>query len=333
MNKKNWLILFLACTVALTFNACKKSDDDNNDTTDTGPTEWVKSTVFTGDPRSHAAQFQIGETTYVVGGLLRNNTPVKDAWSFANAQWAPVAEFPGEARHSAVGFAANGKGYVGLGTNGTVAFSDFWEYDPATNTWAQLAGELTVDQARYGAVAFSLGNTGYVGLGATGSGKNLSDFYRFNPTTKTWTVVPAQFKSKRVYAFAFVVGNKAYIGGGTDNNQFPDDFYSFDGDNWAELNSINRNDNSYTYDITRFSASTFAIGNHGYVVGGRKNSILGNVWKYDPASDSWTDKHQFFQGSYREGAVSFAIGNKGYVVTGMNGSAKFDDNWVFTPVR
>ncbi|HMR19639.1 MAG TPA: kelch repeat-containing protein [Sphingobacterium sp.] len=331
MNNKNWLFIFLACTFALTFNACKKSED--SDTTDTGPTEWVKSTVFTGDPRSNAAYFQIGDKGYIVGGILKNNARVNDAWQFSNSQWSPIADFPGEARHSAIGFSVGNKGYVGLGYNGTNALSDFYEYDPATNTWTEVTAELPVDKARYGAVAFSLGNAGYVGLGSTETGKNLSDMYRFNPSTKTWTVVPAQFKSKRANAFAFVIGNKAYVGGGMDNNQFPEDFYSFDGENWAELNPINRSDDNYTYDITRQSTATFAIGNYGYVVGGRKNSVLGNVWKYDPATDSWTDKHQAFLGSYRESAASFSIGGKGYVVTGMNGTAKFDDNWVFTPVR
>ncbi len=333
MNKKNWLFLFLACAFTLTFNACKKSDDTDT-TTDTGPTEWVRSTVFTGDNRSHAASFQIGETGYIVGGILNNGTRLADAWSFSNEQWARIEDFPGEARHNAVGFSVSNKGYVGLGLDKDgKALSDFWEYDPAGDTWTLLANELPTDPYRFGAVAFSLSGHGYVGLGAKESGKNLSDFYRFDPSTKSWTAVPAQFKSKRVNAFAFVIGDKAYVGGGLDNGQYPDDFYSFDGTKWEEKATINRNDDSYTYDITRQGAAAFAIGNYGYVVGGSKGYALGTVWKYEPASDSWTDKHQAFQGSSREGAVAFSIGGKGYVATGGNGSSKFDDNWVFTPVR
>src|SRR5690606_28197130 len=155
MNKKNWLFLFLACAFTLTFNACKKSEDTDS-TTDTGPTEWVKSTVFTGDPRSNAASFQIGETGYIVGGLLKNNTALKDAWSFSDAQWTSIAEFPGEARYSAVGFSVDGKGYVGLGHNGTDALSDFWEYDPSDDTWTELTETLPTNAARSGAVAFAL---------------------------------------------------------------------------------------------------------------------------------------------------------------------------------
>src|SRR5690606_7173913 len=178
MNKKNWLFLFLACAFTLTFNACKKSEDTDS-TTDTGPTEWVKSTVFNGDLRINALSLQIGETGYIVGGLLKNNTALKDAWSFSDAQWTPIAEFPGEARYSAVGFSVDGKGYVGLGYNGTNALSDFWEYDPTTDTWTDLTTSLPVDGARYGAIAFALGNHGYVGLGSTENSKNLSDIYKF----------------------------------------------------------------------------------------------------------------------------------------------------------
>src|SRR5690606_29890310 len=144
MNKKNWLFLFLACAFTLTFNACKKSDDTDT-TTDTGPTEWVKSAVFTGDPRSNAAYFQIGDKGYIVGGLLKNNTPLADAWSFSNGLWTAIEDFPGEARYGAVGFAVDGKGYVGLGYNGTEALSDFWEYDPETDAWTPVTAKLDKD--------------------------------------------------------------------------------------------------------------------------------------------------------------------------------------------
>lgn len=335
MNKKNWLVLFLACAVTLTaFNSCKKSDDE--DTTDTGPTEWTRSTVFTGDPRSNAASFQIGSAGYLVGGMVGSSittpTRVNDAWTFNNGAWSKIADFTGTARQSAVGFAIDGKGFVGTGHDGANALVDFYAYDPSANTWTAVAD--FPGEARYGAVAFSLGGYGYVGLGATATGKTLSDFYRYNPQTNTWTTVATNFKRKRVNAFAFVIGNKAYVGGGIDNNEFPEDFYSYDGTTWTELNPINRSDDDYTYDLTRQSPATFTIGSYGYVVGGKKFSVLGNVWKYQPESDSWTDKHQAFQGSYREGAVAFSIDGNGYVATGINSSSsRFDDNWKFTPVR
>jgi len=133
-------------------------------------------------------------------------------------------------------------------------------------------------------------------------------------------------------AFAFVIGNKAYVGGGIDNNQYPDDFYSFDGTNWAKVASL-KSDKDPVYDLTRQAASAFVIGNYGYVVGGKKSAVLNTTWKYDPAKNEWVNKHQALPQNAREGAVAFSIDSKGYLTTGANGSFRFDDTWVFTPVR
>lgn len=328
MNKKNWLYLVLACTFMLTaFNSCKKSDD--NTETDSGPTEWVKTSAFDGDPRSGAAGFQINNTGYLTTGILSTNDRTNDTWAFANNVWKQIADFTGDPRNGAVGFAVGGKGYVGTGFNGTDALADFYAYDPTANTWTAVAP--FPGEARYGAVAFTLGEFAYVGLGATKTQKTLKDFYRYDPKNNTWTAIGTTFKNKRVNAFAFVIGNKAYVGGGIDNNQFVEDFYSFDGTTWADETPLK--DESATYDLTRQSASTFVIGNFGYVVGGKKSSVLGNVWKYDPATKTWSDKHQALPQNAREGAVAYSIDGKGYLTTGMNSANKFDDTWVFTQVR
>jgi N-acetylneuraminic acid mutarotase len=329
MNKKNWLGVVLACAIALTsFNSCKKSED----TEEEGATEWVKASAFEGDPRSNAASFQINEVGYLATGVITSGsttTRTKDAWTFKNNIWSPIAPFAGAARQGAVGFSVGNFGYVGLGSDGQNAFGDFYKYDPANNTWTEIAP--FPGEARYGAVAFTLGNVGYVGLGATNNNKTLKDFWKYDPSNNTWTQIGTEFENKRVYGFAFVIAGKAYVGGGIDNNQYPEDFFSFDGTKWTKLAPLKDTDN--TYDLTRHSASTFVIGNYGYVVGGRKASVLSNVWKYDPAANEWVSKHQALPQNAREGAVAFSIGGKGYLTTGMNGTNKFDDTWVFTQAR
>lgn len=329
MNKKNWLILFLACTIALTsFNSCKKSNDTDT-STDTGPTEWFKTSAFDGDPRSAAAYFSIGDNGFITTGILRTNERVKDTWLFDSKKgsWSKKADFIGDARNAAVGFAINGVGFVGTGYNGTDALNDFYKYDSATDKWTAIAP--LPGEARYGAVAFSLGGFGYVGLGSTKAEKTLKDFYKYDPATNTWTSVGTIFANKRVNAFSFVIGNTAYVGGGFDNNSFPEDFYKFDGTTWTRLNDIKNDD----IDVTRQSASAFTVGQTAFVVGGKKSSILNSTWRYNPSNDSWESKHQAFQGSAREGAAAFSVNGKGYITTGANGTFKFDDTWEFIPVR
>ncbi|QBQ39694.1 Kelch repeat-containing protein [Sphingobacterium psychroaquaticum] len=332
MNKKNWLSLILVCAIALTsFNSCSKSDDD--ETTDDGPTEWVRSTVFKNDPRNGAASFTINNVAYVVGGYVRNEGVVNDGSSFNGTTWSDIADFTGTARQMAVGFSIDGIGYVGTGSTGTDDLNDFYKFDPKTDKWTKIAD--FPGKARYGAVAFTLGKFAYVGLGSTKTDNKFSDFYKYDPATDVWTEIPSPFKYKKAFAFTFVIGDKAYVGGGYANSaNLPEDFYSFDGTNWKPLADLNRSDASYTYDVRKYNAGAFVIGNNGYVVSGRSGSSITNtVWKYDPASDSWTDKHQNLPADAREKAVSFTLNGKGYISTGVNGSFIFDNTWEFTQVR
>ncbi|MCC2600486.1 Kelch repeat-containing protein [Sphingobacterium sp. FBM7-1] len=341
MNKKNWLLLFFACAIAFaSFNSCKK-DDNESESGDTGPTEWRRSVVFDGQRRSGAASFTSsgsGAAAYVVGGYTSAGF-VTDAFKFDGATWAPIKEFPGQPRHEAVGFFIGGKGYVGTGhslVNGVSEdFNDFYSYDPATNEWEEIAP--FPGDARYGAVAFTLGNYAYVGLGRAKQGStDYSNFYRYNPSNDTWTPISSPFKYKKAYAFAFVIGDKAYVGGGQDGgtNALPEDFYSFDGSEWEPLNDLNRSDDNYTYDARKYAASAFSIGNYGYVISGRNAStVTSTVWKYDPATDSWTDKHEALSSDPREKSVGFSLNGKGYITTGLNGSRYFDSTFEFIPVR
>ena len=331
MNKKNWLCIVLACAFTLSaFNSCKK-DDDIDTTTDNGPTEWVKASAFDGDPRNGAAAFQIGNKGYLATGILSTNEVTTNAYSFENNVWNLIADFAGPARTGAVGFAIGENGYVGLGYDGEEVLKDFWKYNPATNTWTQIASLPAQAEARYGAVAFTLGGYAYVGLGSTKAQKTLKDFWKYDPATDSWTSVGSEFTQKRRNAFAFVIGNKAYVGGGFDNNSYPEDFWSFDGTKWSPEAPLKDAEN--TYDLTREGASAFTIGNYGFVVGGKKSAVLNTVWKYDPVAKKWESKHQALPQNAREGAVAYSINGKGYLTTGVNGGQKYDDTWVFTPVR
>ena len=82
-------------------------------------------------------------------------------------QWVKKENLGGVARHRATGVSIGQKGYIGLGhVNGTgvnYAFSDWWEFEPASNSWTQKADYLLGEG--YGASAFSVGTKGYVGSG------------------------------------------------------------------------------------------------------------------------------------------------------------------------
>jgi N-acetylneuraminic acid mutarotase len=88
-----------------------------------------------------------------------------------------VADFPGSARETAIGFSIGNKGYVGLGTDATYSDKnkDFWQYDPSTNTWIKKADYPGT--GIYGATGFSVNDKGYVGLGGSAEYGQKKDFW------------------------------------------------------------------------------------------------------------------------------------------------------------
>ena len=332
MNRKNWLFALLVFFIGVSFvtTSCKKSDDSSSD----GIDEWFEDSDFTGKSRNGAIGFTIGSNGYLTAGYDGTNFR-NDSWKFTptTGAWEKLADFPGDARYDGVSFVIGDNAYVGTGIKGSKSYTkDFYKYDSKTNTWSKIADYP--GDASYGAIAFSLNGKGYVGTGYSEENDWSKEFYEYDPATDKWSSMAAPFPgSKRVYGFTFTIDGVVYVGGGVSNNQFPKDFYKFDGAKWTRLQDLNRDDNSYTYDVTRKNASVFVINNMGYVTIGSKSSVIGSTWKYNPKTDVWNDDHQSFLGSARDGAVSFSLNNAGYITTGKNGSSRFDDTWKFTPLR
>lgn len=85
--------------------------------------------------------------------------------SAAQNTWSQKANFI-SSRHGTVSFGIGNKGYFGTGNDSLWgSHDDFWEFDPALNSWTQKAN--VPGPTRYGAVGFSINYIGYIGLGST----------------------------------------------------------------------------------------------------------------------------------------------------------------------
>ncbi|WMJ73026.1 kelch repeat-containing protein [Cytophagaceae bacterium ABcell3] len=240
--------------------------------------------------------------------------------------WDRKADFAGASRFGAVGFAIGDKGYIGTGFDGAVDRTDFWEYDPATNTWTQKA-EFS-GSARSLAAAFVIENKGYVGTGASGATGNR-DFFVYDQSTNTWAGSGniGGNNLRRFYSVGFAVGNKGYVATGTNGNQRRNDLIEFD----ATDNSWNAKNNFAG--VAREHAVGFSIGDKGYVGTGFDGEVfLKDMWEYDPEADAWTQKADLL-GVERAGAIGMAIGNLGYVGTGYNSEGDLEDFYEFDPVK
>lgn len=326
-----WMPLLV---VFLSFTSCGEEDDEDL------IGNWINCYQSDAKARSQAVSFTIGEYGYLATGYYGTNKElVKDCWRFdpSNNQWSRIDSLPDgfTGRIDAVGFSANGKGYVCTGyynLSPTAELKDLWEFDPASDTWTRKAD--FPGTARYGAVAFSVNNKGYV-LGGY-DGTYYKDLYEYDPVTNVWTTKSSLPGNKRRYAMAFVINNIAYVFGGENNGTYLTDFFSYDASNdtWTTLRDIaNTSDKSYDDDyksIARKYGATFVINDLGYVATGDYGSIVSEVWEYNPSKDLWTEKTEF-EGTPRTSAVGFTINGRGFIATGKSSSTYFDDVWEFKP--
>jgi N-acetylneuraminic acid mutarotase len=232
-----------------------------------------------------------------------------------------------------VGFTINGKAYVGTGYDGTNYRKDFYEYDPSTDSWAQVADYAGT--ARFQATAFSIENLGYVGTGYDGN--YLKDMFAYDPLTNTWNQRASYSGDKLINAFSFAIDGRAYLGGGMNNGILNQEMWEYDplNDIWLEKNDLLDDDddddeNDEGYSIARVLAVSFVIGGKGYVTLGTRSGVNSEIWEYNPSLDNWEQLNSF-EGSAREAAVGFAIGDKGYICTGRSSSYRYDDLWLFDP--
>jgi len=335
-------ITFLAGFVLLTITSCHHNDSN------TFLGDWTKIDAgFGGPARSSATSFQIGQYVYVGLGIDALNVQRSDFWVYnsdsltggywqqlgrysgpGNGHLDSLALFPGIKRYGAVSFSVGKKGYVGLGISSSDYLSDFYQYDPALNSWKKLKD--FPGAPRKNAISFVINDIAYIG---TGLGLNyLQDMWSYNATNDTWTPEKDFGGSKREGAVAFVINNKAYVGFGSNNGQGQKNIWEYDP-------TTNMSVDKPTLRTTdgmpnRSFASAFSINGKGYVgFGSAGASPFGDIWEFNPIADVWTQRTSLSPdkcGSPRTLAIGFSDGKYGYITTGQSGY-RLDDFWKFKP--
>lgn len=243
-----------------------------------------------------SAVFTIGSTGYKVAGYRYVNQPLYDfrgsRMDAGTGSWSGIANF--NSRGLAVGWSANMKGYVGLGTNGTNK-NDIWQYDPTSNTWTQKTN--FPGAARQGAVAFRLGSKVYVGTGY--STTLLRDMWEYDPATDTWTQKADFGGAARRGAVAFTLGGKGYVATGFDGTRLKD-LWEYDpvADSWTQRADFGG--------VGRSNAFAFTVGPRAYVGNGATgtSTFVADMWAYtavDPASAVQVRPKVFLEGPYNTG--------------------------------
>ena len=233
---------------------------------------------------------------------------------YAADVWTQKAEFPGGGRHRGTAISIGTKGYMGLGHyNGAgpnIILADWWEFDPATNSWSQKAnynGNGAI--GTYAALSFGIDGYGYVGGGQVASN---ASFHRYDPSTNTWTPV-ANMPTISANTQGFAVLNKGYYMTGSTLYEYQPAMNI-----WTAKNP------------TPFSISiwntTFIINNRAYV------KTTNSLWEYKPLTDEWISRAAF-PGTATGGSVGLTQNGKGYIVCGYAGglAAVVSEVWEFDP--
>ncbi len=256
--------------------------------------------------------------------------------------WTSKADFINGESDYTYAFTINDTIYVGNSQG-----LGFYKYDPSSDTWSAKGNVPAALNNRWAGVGFAINGKGYVMGGVDASSVCTNDLWQYDPSSDSW-IQKADFPGgKRMSAGCFVIGNKAYIGGGLDTANVDglsptnpkNDFWQYDAttDAWTAKANL-------PYDSSYLEAPfAFSIGSKGYLSCGRHFSqsagVYGYVYEdstfqYDTLLNTWTAVANF-AGAGRFAGVSFVLNNIAYCGTGISQTLAvecFDDFYAFDPV-
>jgi N-acetylneuraminic acid mutarotase len=278
-----------------------------------------------GAVRDGAISFAIDGKVYMGGGLGSKDffeyDPVTNAWT-------PKENIPNctTERAFATGFAIGNKGYVCLGSDGSVFKSDLWEYDPPTNHWTQRASYPST-APRNAAFAFVINDQAFV-CGGVDNDFIYSDFFMYDQPNNSWTPLGAIPNGPTCFGSTFTINGYGYVFGGDHGISESDEVWRYDptgGGSWEQMNS--------SPVVIRQTAVSFVLGGIGYFGLGQTQyeTPFDDMFSYDPVGDEWTPIG-LFPGGVRCWATGTSTGDRAFVGTGWNFSTTFfKDWWEFTP--
>lgn len=265
-----------------------------------------------------------------LAGLLTIVAMMFIADSYAVQVWNQKANFGGVARHRTTSFTIGNKGYMGLGhynsgPSGNIHLEDFWEYDPASNTWTQKAD--FGGGPRYHAVGVGYGSKAYVGTGRSIGGILNTDWWQFDPIANTWSVLPAFPGNPCRGAVAFLLEDLIFVGTGQTTSGFTSAFYAYDITNNQWLGGVSTFPGS-----PRTSAVAFTIDDKAYVGTGGTGCGTTDFYEYKLSNNTWVQRANVGT-MIRQEAVGFTVNGKGYIGTGDNCSSgtNYKDMWEYDP--
>lgn len=190
---------------------------------------WAQIADFPGTGRYAAIGFGIDDKGYVGTGY--DGSELKDFYKYdeSSNSWSQIVSLGGTKRRDAAVFVIDKIAYVGFGSNNGSTVSDFWAFNPTTETWTRKEDTSNDGDDDEGSqdctspAAFAINGKGYI---ATGSVRGVSTVtWEYNPLTDFWTRKNNFEGSARESACAFSINNRGFVLTGNSGSQYFDDIW------------------------------------------------------------------------------------------------------------
>ncbi|PWL27649.1 MAG: hypothetical protein DCO96_10100 [Fluviicola sp. XM-24bin1] len=196
-----------------------------------GMGQWSNATHFCYDPQTNIwtqlnnapGDWFTNTDPFVIDGMgyypsYMSATDSLYRYDAGTDSWTAMCAMPGNVGHRHGTFVVNGKGYYKSGYS-------FYEYDPALNSWTQKAN--FPGTAPNNNIGLSQNGYGYYIGGYLGWGDMYPEVWRYNPNLDLWEQLPDYPFNKRRWAVKAKIGDRCYMGLGTNGTNFGD-FWEFD---------------------------------------------------------------------------------------------------------
>jgi N-acetylneuraminic acid mutarotase len=299
------------------------------------PKCWKSIAPISGGTRQEHSVGTIGTDIYVVGGLKgASATGAVEKYDTTTNKWMTVAPLPLPVHHPNIA-TADGKLYLlGSLADGSKdgarwpALANSYSYNPASNTWTQLA---PMPDARGSSALGVYGKTIFVAGGLSRAGKAVDTVSSFDTVTGKWTSLPSSnLPEARDHGGGGVVGNTFYVVGGRigSQNTVRGTTFALDvsksGGKWTDVAKMPTPRGGIAVAVQ--GTKIYAIGGEGNPAAGTRG-VFSDVEVFDTVQKTWSKETTMKTPRHGNGAA--AMGDRIYVLGGglkQGGGAAVDES-------
>lgn len=202
--------------------------------------------------------------------LTSGNAPAIYKYDNISDSWTRETDYPGNG-FTFTTFVINNEVYVGLGSDYSHLYNEFFKYNPITKEWSECA--QFPGYGRFDAISFTNNGKGYVALGY-GIYNYYKDVWEYNPETNSWLRKNDFPGGERGMSVSFNIKGKTYLGLGSkgENYQGYSDIWEYqqDSDTWLKKDSYIGN--------AKWNNIVFTINDKAYIGTGAKSYGGGSSW-------------------------------------------------------